>query len=218
MGVACGGIAFKATQIEKTLQEIVEFVFEMPFEKSGYCDSRNDGCVFMGKVNDTIVIVNSKLADKFFKDEIIGERIMSFFNNPKLAFAFQEYDSGATYGYSIFEDGKLVRRIQATNYNDVEQNFGEPFEIETKWFNAKIVEDNRNGEIVKHRVIEEINQGFPDDFLYKSLLQLLMIDQLGFSCPTMDDKFTEMGHYQKINQNRPSADKTKSKKWWEIWK
>ncbi|NBW36441.1 MAG: hypothetical protein EBR30_15770 [Cytophagia bacterium] len=219
MGTAAGGLIIKTS---KSIEESY-LHFDSRLTKTSYCDSRQSNCFYFGKKGDLLVVVNSDLSKKIFANHIIDETLFNFFDKPAEIFVFEEYDSGASYGYALFENGKLIRKLRAKNYNEVAEEFGEPLKDEIEWLNGQKTKDPDESILIKNVMN---GHEIPEEFLYKAILLLLMQNKFSFTCETMADVFIESGHYtfeipDKAstiqNTTKTSSESASMKKWWKIW-
>jgi hypothetical protein len=221
MGTAAAGIIIHKTT--KQINESIDFVKGRDFEKVSYCDCRKPECIYTGQINETLALINSELSENFFGKNEIEEVFLKFFDSPELIFVFEEYDSGASYGYAIFKEGKLIRKLRASNYNDIDEEFGIPDEDELEWINGTEIKDTDNSILLRNSI-----NGYeiPLDYKYKAILQLLMEKKFGFTCETMDDIFSLTGHFSKMIENKEEqidqltqneVSNSAKNKWWKFW-
>jgi hypothetical protein len=199
MGASCGAVAFKTDTSKWELSKIISDLFGKDFTSGGYCDSRESNCIYIGKTKDYIVITNSDFTDKFFrsKDTSIIDKYQQYFSNPEFVFAFEEYDSGGSYGYSLIYNGQVKRQLRTESYEKV-LDFGEPEAKELKWLQAEtIIVDEGDGEMVTYYKDTERDFKCTADQLPQVMLQELMLEKLGFITWNMDEFFIEQGHYKK---------------------
>jgi hypothetical protein len=161
-----------------------------------YCDSRKSECVYAGKTNEVLALINSELSEKMFSTNELDGELMTFFDNPDMILVFEEYDSGASYGYAIFKKGKLVRKLRASNYNDIEVEYGVPDEDELEWINGAEINDSEDSVLLRNALN---GHEIPIEYKYKAILQIIMQKKFGFTCETMDDIFSSTGHFSKKN-------------------
>ncbi len=222
MGTSAGGIIIHKTS--KRINESIGFVFGDNFQKTSYCDCRKSNCVYAGQNDDKLALINSALSERFFSMDQIDEKIFSFFDKPDIVFAFEEYDSGACYGYAIFKNGKLERKLRANNYNDIIAEYGNPDDDELEWINGTEIKDTDDSTLLKNKVN---GHEIPIEYKYKAILQLIMQKKFGFTCETMDDIFNETGHFinemevikDKITnpENKKVEHNQTTSKWWKFW-
>lgn len=226
MGTSCGGIAIKTDIQNFELEKIVKDLFGEDFSNNnGYCDSRRDDCVYIGKTKDFIVIVNSTFAEKFFINQDTNNinYILEYFSNPDLIFAFEEYDSGCSYGYALIYNGVITRQYRSLSY-ETTMDYGEPEAKEKKWLNAETFEEDLgDGETQIMYKDSERDFSCSQDELPIVMLQELMLEKLGFIPWNMDDYFIEQGHFKSLEKSITLKEnlKTNNKKnrsWWKIWK
>lgn len=200
MGTSCGGIAIKTDTTKIDLYKVVKTIFGNEFEKSeSYCDSRTNNCVYIGKTKDFLVIINSYLIDTFLK-KIKTKDIQAYlklFFNSDFIFAFEIYDSGDTYSYTLLYNGTVKRQFKAVIYETI-TDIGEPDPIEQKWRNGTTIkEDLGGGEsqlLYKHTVTGELCS---ESSLPRTILLELMQEKLGFTSENMDKVLVEKGYYKK---------------------
>lgn len=188
MGTAAAGVIIKTS---KSIDEASKFIFEGVLTRTSYCDSRQSNCFYFGRKDGLLAIVNADLSNKLFSKNAIDEAFFNFFEKPTEIFVFEEYESGASFGYAMFQDGRLIRKVRTENYNDIIDEFGNPLKDELEWLNGQQYESD--GEtLVKNTVTgDEI----PIDLLYQTILQTLMMNRFSFTAESMDDAFPESGHY-----------------------
>jgi hypothetical protein len=143
------------------LDKIVKHLFGNNFQKTDTsCDTRNSDCVFIGRTKDFIVIINTDLADQFFVGSCTNhmQRHLDYFQKPSLVFAFEEYDSGGTYSYSLIYDGIIKRQFRSISY-ETTIDFGSREPNELKWEAAETIEEDRgDGEFeVLHKDQEQMS-------------------------------------------------------------
>jgi hypothetical protein len=219
MGTAAGGLIIRTS---KGIDESY-FSFSDRLTKTSYCDSRKSNCFYFGRKEGILAIVNSDLSNRMFTQNKIEETLFNFFDKPDEIFVFEEYDSGASYGYGIFKNGQLIRKVRTENYNDIAEEFGEPLKEELEWLNGQKSNDSDGNLLIRNAVN---GHEIPEDYLYKAILQLLMQNKFSFTCETMDDEFIESGYYiitertENIStgQSKSMAEsKSESrKKWWKL--
>lgn len=228
MGTSNGGIAIKIDTTKIDLLKVAKDIFGNEFEKTeNYCDSRNSDCAFIGKTKELLIIVNSNLCNKFFEKQTTEsiQNILAYFSNPNFVFAFEEYDSGGTYSYSLIYNGVVKRQFRSITY-ETQIDFGELEPIELKWKNAEVTkEDLGGGEfqlIYKDPTNDELcsEQGLP-----QMILQELMQEKLGFISWDMHKFLIEQGHFKKISTtdleqvkaSKVSTRDSDQKPWWKLW-
>lgn len=219
MGTSAARIIIYKTK--KHIEESIEFVFGNNFEKVSYCDCRDPDCVYAGQTNETLALINSNLSEKLFEENQLAFEIDKFFESPEIIFVFEEYDSGPCYGYAIFKNGKLVRKVRTNNYNDVVDEFGVPDDDELEWINGTEIKDTDDSILLRNAIN---GHEIPVEYKYKAILQIMMQKKFGYTCETMDDIFKITGHFSKknenleeqINQSEYIGVENKSK-WWKFW-
>ena len=179
MGVSIGAVAFKTNVAEFELQNVIHSLFGENYkEQQEACDTRKVECVHIARTTNFIIIFNSELANKFFlsQETVILNKYLSYFGNPEFVFAFEEYDSGNSYGYSLVYNGEIKRQLRTASYETI-LDFGKPEEAELKWLNGE-----------KQCAETELPQ---------VMLRDLMREKLGFITWNMDEFLLELKYYQK---------------------
>src|SRR5687767_4668046 len=139
MGTSAGGVIIKTS---KSIDEASKFVFEGVLTRTSYGDTRQSNCFYFGRKDGLLAIVNSDLSNKLFSKNTIDETFFNFFDKPEEIFVFEEYDSGASYGYAVFREGRLIRKVRTENYNDVIDESGSPLKEELEWLNGQQYESD----------------------------------------------------------------------------
>jgi hypothetical protein len=226
MGASCGAVAFRLDAEEYDLSKIIADLFGNDFLASGgYCDSGKPDCIRIGKTKDFVVIINSDFANQFFgsNNTTAIQHYLTYFSNPDFVFAFEEYDSGGTYGYTLIYNGQVKRQFRSVSYNK-EIDFGQPEPKELKWLNAPtITEDTGDGE--KNILYKDPERDYTcsADELPRVMLQELMLQKLGFTTWNMFDLFSEHAQYQRqplqapITNGYASAHAGYNRPWWKFW-
>ncbi len=222
MGTSAAGIIIHKTT--KQINESIDFVLGKDFEKVSYCDCRKPDCVYAGQIDESLALINSDLSLKLFKENEVDVELMKFFDSPEMIFVFEEFDSGASYGYAIFKDGKLVRKLRTSNYNDIEEEYGVPDDDELEWINGTEIKDTDNSILLRNAIN---GHEIPLDYKYKAILQIMMQKKFGFTCETMDDIFNITGHFNKKAENlqeqfiplenKDEGNISNKTKWWKFW-
>ena len=226
MGASNGGIAIKTDTSKVELLNVVKDLFGNDFEKSdSYCDSRNNDCVYIGKTKEFLIIVNTDFAYKFFENQNTEsiQNYLDYFSKPDFVFAFEEYDSGGTYSYSLIYNGIVTRQFRSISY-DTKIDFGNLEQAELKWKNAETIkDDSEDGEY--EILYKDPTRDFSclKEQLPQVMLQELMYEKLGFASWNMDEFMIEQGHFKKVSttnlerQNQSVIEQDKKKPWWKIW-
>lgn len=229
MGASNGGIALKTDTSKIDLLKVAKGIFGDEFERSdSFCDSRKSDCAYIGKTKDFLIIVNTDLANRFFEKQTTENirHYLDYFSNPDFVFAFEEYDSGGTYSYSIIYNGVVKRQFRSVSYK-TQTDFGELEPVELKWKNAEVrKEDLGDGEY------EFIYKDPTKDFscskeqLPQVILQELMNEKLGFISWNMDEFMIEQGHFKKtssyvlkqpVMHDQIEIKQDNKKPWWRLW-
>lgn len=132
MGASVSGIIIKCNPNDFKLDEIVDYFFCGGSEIDS-CDTRENDCLYLSKLQNEVFISNADFAQLFFsRNKKVLEKINEFFKNPLFAFAFNWFESGGTFGYSIIENGQYIRAFRSIEYEKVE-TYGSPIELEKPW-------------------------------------------------------------------------------------
>jgi hypothetical protein len=231
MGASCGGIAIEMNTAGIDLTKVVQDIFGSNFLKSGSGgDTRLKEHVFAGKTDRFLILTNSDFASQFFShgNAVAIERCMAYFEHPPFAFAFEEYDSGGSYGYCLIYNGVARRQLRSQSY-EIVINTGQPEPVEQCWVQYEIADmDVGDGEFIP---------GYKDpatgDFICdvnsmpQHALHDLMYEKLGFISWNMNEFLTEQATFTKTVENNniaapqlPGAIQPKQplkKPWWKLW-
>lgn len=156
MGIAVAGIVFQRESGVFDTDTIITSLFRGNFKRlelqNGYLDTRNDDNVEIEIIDKTCFIYSTKLATPFLFDgyEDISE-IYSALEMPPLILAYCNFDSGGSYGYVFFENGKKTRRRLFSDLKLTEE--GSPKQFELEWLNAKTYIENPDDPPEEHQKI-----------------------------------------------------------------
>ena len=228
MGASGAGIIIRTKNVEDIdIKKLLESVIGKETEKGGFCDLRNEGCFYLGKTKNSISILNSDLAERFFtaKDTSEIQDILTKLPENDLIYAFEEYDSGGTYSYATIRNNKFDRRFRSLTYETTIDE-GELEEREVAWNNSKKEKDDLgDGEwewLYTHPDRDDFK--CPESSLPKIKLQDIMINLFNLTTETMGDLHIEDGHFQVSEQIKTeplikSEEKTEiiKKSWWKVW-
>lgn len=204
MGTSCGGVAIKTNTKDLDLGETLSKLFGGKFVKSeDYCEHRQSDCLYVAKNENFLLIYHAELVDEIFTHEKSNylQQIYDYFDKPSLVFAFEEYDSGGTYSYAIFENGEMVRKYRYYVEEAVIDE-GEFLPVELKWKNARSEmeydedDDEELGLIYFDPDDEE--ESYAEEDLPRVILYELMNEKLGFDNDTAYDLRIEDGYFKKV--------------------
>ena len=225
MGASNGGVAFKLNTSSYDLLQVVKDLFGNDFEQSdAHCDSRKNDCVYIGKTQEFFIIVNTDFAEKFFEstDTKIIQPFLEYFSNPDFVFAFEEYDSGDTFSYSLVYGGNVKRQFRSLSSN-ITIDYGTLEPLELKWKNSETDKENGDGEVERMFIDSTRDFSCTEDQLPQVILQDLMYEKLGFASWNMDEFIIEQGHFKKTlimrteKQNKTIVEERGTKPWWKLW-
>lgn len=160
-------------------------------------DTRYDNCFTIYKTEDYIFFENSNYTSKFFDpiDNAFIKQVFLEFNKPSQIFAFENYASGDTYGYSILNSGKIVRTYRYSN--GVVKHFGEPLNIEKKWLELKISDlVDEDGEKYKGVINPDDKRIYHIDSLPNFLFNEVMLHEIGFLTEDISSKSIETRYFR----------------------
>ena len=219
MGASLGGVAFKIDTATIDSNKVVHDLFGPAFQPhEDHGDTRRPEYVFVGKSSDLLVILSTDFTTKFFQStgsEAI-QPYLDYFGRPSFVFAFEEYDSGGTYSYSLIYDGVVKRQYSLVSGEEV-TDFGTPEPTELKWLNlpAETVQvDDATTELVY--TDPATGYQYTKDQLPQVILQQLMQEKLGFISWDLYEKLTEKTLYKQASLP-PAATATGKKPWWKVW-
>jgi hypothetical protein len=231
MGASCGGIAIEMNTAGIDLTKVVQDIFGSNFLKTDSGgDTRLKEHVFAGKTDRFLILTNSDFASQFFGpgNAVAIERCMAYFGHPAFAFAFEEYDSGGSYGYCLIYNGVARRQLRSLSY-EIVINTGQPEPEEQRWAQYEIADmDVGDGEFIP---------GYKDpatgDFICEvsgmpqQALQNLMYEKLGFISWNMNEFLTEQAFFVQTEAagtsvtskmpESPQPQTAAKKPWWKLW-
>lgn len=220
MGASNGGIVIRIDTINIDIVKVAKDLFGNDFDKiDKYCDTRKKDCIYIAKRKDTLTIINTDFANLFFKDQSTNsfKHILDYFGYPNFVFAFEEYDSGGTYSYSLIYDGQVKRQYRCLS-GETTIDFGELDEIELKWKNAETFkEDIGDGDFQINYKHPEKDYTCSEYDLPQVILNELMYEKLGFDINEED--IIENAHFKKvviINNNSQNSQIKAKKPWWKF--
>lgn len=205
MGASVSGIIIECQHNNFKLDDIAQSFFG---NCSSYneCDTRKNKCVYISKLAKHIFIGNADFADMFFnRNAKVLERVNQYFDEPHLGFAFNWFDSGGTYGYSVIENGAYKRVFRSLSYERLNV-YGEALEQEKPWIGGesymKRIEPHPEQYLppyydlnVRAHVNMETGQVADEYSLPETLLPKVMRDFVGFDIYDMDDSIQESKFY-----------------------
>jgi hypothetical protein len=205
MGVSVSGIVIECQPNNFELDDIANSFFGncRPYME---CDTRKNKCVYISKLARHIFIGNADFADMPFKrNPIVLEKVNQYFGKPRLGFAFNWFDSGGTYGYTIIEGGKYRRVFRSLSFEQLNV-YGEPLEEEKPWMGGESfmtkIEPHPEQYLppyydlnVRAHVNMETGQVMNEYCLPETLLPKVMRDFVGFDIYDMDESAQESKFY-----------------------
>jgi len=200
MGASSGGIIIQTNTEILNLKKTIEKVFGKDYvlEKS-YCDTRKKECVYIAKTKKELIIINSHLVNDFFEVQPSknSERILNLFPSSKFTMAFEQYDSGSTYSYSLIYDKVAKRRFRNISGETI-IDFGELEKLEIDWKNSKTYkEDLGNDELDTIYKSPYGNQEHTEGELPFIFLTSIMFEKFGFDTWSMDNFVIEEAVFRK---------------------
>lgn len=192
MGVAIAGIVFQRESGVFDADKIISTLFRGNFKRlepqNGYLDTRNDNNVEIEIIDKTCFIYSTKLATPFLFDgyEDISE-VYSALERPPLILAFCNFDSGGSYGYVFFENGKKTRRRLFSDLKLIEE--GSPKQFELEWLNAKTYIENPDDPPEEHQKVylKNNHQDKVSEYNLTSRLLFEALEKYFEACPWEED-------------------------------
>lgn len=228
MGTSASGIIIKCDSTKFSIEEACKYFFGDGEKTECYDDTRKRNYISMSKYKNEFHIRNSDFANLFFKKDLIAlQKLNTFFNTPELAFAFNWFESGGTFGYAIIQDG-IIRRIYRTLSYIKFESFGEPIKQEEEWLLGdtfiKILKDEDyyppDYPLTRKTYINSSTKEQADDYYLPELLMpSVMQAYLGYDIYTSDNKeldFLEFGGYRIAPWNNWCNDIYKAR-YWDEW-
>lgn len=156
MGLAVAGIVFQRQSGVFDTDKIMSSLFRDSFKRleqpNDKFDTRNDDYVSIEIIGNTCFVYSASLATPFvFKGSEDISEIYSALEMPPLILAYCNFDSGGSYGYVFFENGKKTRRRLLSNEKLTEE--GSPKQFELEWLNAETYIENPDDPPEKHQKI-----------------------------------------------------------------
>lgn len=217
MGASVGGVAFRLDTAGIDSAKVVYDLFGPGFHpQEGYADTRYKDNVFIAKTKDLLIIHSSDLAEKFFHstDSAAVQTYLDYFGKPSFVFAYEEYDSGGTYSYSLIIDGQVRRQYQMVSGEET-INFGEPDPIELRWLNLPTETEEVDGENTELVYVDvQTKHRYYKEHLPSLILSALMKEKLGFTSWDMGEHFVGEQLFKRVSSPASGAAK---KPWWKFW-
>lgn len=214
MGASLGGVAFKLDPAAIDSAKVIQDLFGPGFQPyAGYGDIRYPDYVFIGKTHDLLIILSMEFTDQFFgsTDNTAIQSYLDYFGNPSFVFAFEEYDSGGSYGYTLIYDGQVKRQYRLIS-GDERIDFGEPEPEELRWLNLPTETIREEEETSVVYVDAQNNNRYYKEQLPAILVSELMKAKLGFTSWDLHEKLTAQ---QTFKRERPAP--AAKKPWWKLW-
>ncbi len=128
------------------------------------------------------------------------------------------YDSGDSYGFSVFEDGQAIRHRLYSLGGPEPQSFahGTPLAIEQPWHPAVLTEEEKRDfdpeefdELFRHQESQKL---LSEHGLSSFLVDAVLKDEFGFSPKdgVVDNQTVQGQLYRAIQEEQPKADRP----WW----
>ena len=212
MGIAQAGIAFKSNLKGKDLQNLIETLFEDKVNEIEHpnfreFDVRNKNDIMVEIFGSSYFISNHDIAwDLLAKEDINPSKVYASLGSPELFVVFCRYDTGGSYGYGFFENGKRTRsRLQTVGSEQLKPmlEFGAPKEIEQSWLNAdSYLEEDDCPEEERQRIfINALNRNEVSEyFLTNQILQDILVSNFEL-CPWEAEVKPEY-HFYKIQERK----------------
>jgi hypothetical protein len=141
MGLSTAGIAFRSTIPTMTYDEIVSHLFgpgyqrhvnQRPVQWEDRFDIRKTGDVAIEIKGEVCFVYSSDLVQPdFFEGTHDCTQMWRVLEQPSSMTGFCHFDSGAAYGYVIFENGMKIRRRIDVGARTVDEGSQRNFEIQT---------------------------------------------------------------------------------------
>ncbi|MDF7822206.1 hypothetical protein P1X15_31620 [Runella sp. MFBS21] len=227
MGTSASGIIIKCDSTKFSIEEVSRYFFGDGEKTDCSDDTRKRNYITFTKYKDEFHISNSDFTNLFFEQNPIAlQKLNTFFNTPVLAFAFNWFESGGTFGYAIIQNG-IVRRIYRTLSYVKFESFGEPIKQEVEWLCGdsfiNILKDEEyyppDYPLTRKTYINiSTNEKADDYYLPELLLPSVMQEYLGYDVYTsnIELELIESGAYRIAPWNNWGNDIYKAK-YWDEW-
>lgn len=138
MGTAQGGIIFGVTEPDCSAVDLVAALYGPDFTELGSrprdFDTRHPGDILVQRMGDVWAISGGGLEWPLLSgSECDTGAIWEALQRPQEFLAFCRYDSGGSYGFALFEQGRRVRSLLHTPGSLTE--IGDPLPFEQPWWN-----------------------------------------------------------------------------------
>lgn len=218
MGASWGGAAFRLEPAGIDSAKVVHDLFGPGFQlQEGHGDTRKSDNVYVGKTKDLLIILSLDFAEKFFKstDNTVIRQYLDYFNHPSFVFAFEEYDSGGTYSYSLIYDGQVKRQYSLVS-GEERTDYGVPDPVERRWLDLPIETVQEDEETTTLFYVDESSgHKYDKDQLPSIILNALLKEKLGFISWDMGEYIVEEAMFKRV---QPAAVAPAAKKpWWKLW-
>ena len=183
-------------------------------------DARNKGDVHLYRGAQFLLISNSGFSDDlvFHKNFSSYDKFLSVTGMRGRVIFFCIYDSGNSYGFSMFEDGQAIRHrfYSAGGVEPLRLMHSGPLAVEQPWHPVVLTEEEK-----KHFEPEEYNQVFRhaesqetllEGSLNRFLVDAVLRDEFGFSPENgaIDGQAVQEQIYRAVPEMQPKADRP----WW----
>ena len=236
MGYSMGGIAFTRNERNGDPDMLIGALYGSAYKRATAVSAENrNSKEVMAEIFDNFCCIYD---DKFPEEHIFRKKknissIFKVLGEPELLMVFCHYDSGDSFGYSIYENGLFSRRRLYTNCELTEE--GDPKDFELEWINASTYIENEEDPPEEHQVVyykgnrEEIVSAH---FLTAKLLREALENFFGMNAWEDMDVSRNMVRYRRLPSPQPqpqpqpktlsesstqSSTSAPKRPWWKFW-
>lgn len=198
MGIALSGVALRSNMADADIAALVDRltgqtaveIARRPMR--GEFDIRHPTDVMVLRYAEACLVCNGDIAWPLGADPAHDARpVFEALGRPEVFMAFCNYESADSYGYALFEHGRLTRRRwQTCGLGDIDpdvQESGEPTALENRWlqapFNVRTDPDDPEWhEKVFYQPERRFQVQVPEFWLTRQMLDELLVERFGV-CP-----------------------------------
>ncbi|MDY6457298.1 hypothetical protein [Acinetobacter faecalis] len=141
MGIAVGGFIIPFDGTLEDACKLLEKIEDNSLYKlnENYVDTRNKNYFSLSLINGYLVIFHADYYFQALNDSTRWGEKLRLFGLLDQVIMFGMFDSGGHYGYSIYQNAKLIRNISQDATDDYQiVEFGDALDVEKQWLNADL--------------------------------------------------------------------------------
>lgn len=141
MGIAAGGFITPFNGTFEDACKLLAKIEGVPLYKlsENHLDTRNNNYFSLSLINGYLVVFHADYYFQALDDSVKWGEKLRFFELLDQVIMFGIFDSGGHYGYSIYQNAELLRKISQDVSDDYQiVQFGDALDVEKEWLNADI--------------------------------------------------------------------------------